>query len=193
MRRHKHIRYISFNVLVHSGSFTITIFETGVDKKKTEDFSTNFSKKNMCCLIENVEHASFFFPNKIRTVGHFVKTFGDEEESRVGTFVVDAGRGERGVGRRQDHGEQSSDRHPPPLHPHPGPPRPHRRNPADSIRQTSQRRGGADQSPLHSSSKAQFRRCSREEDEAAAAALAKSAAKKKALSIGRTSSSPDTQ
>jgi hypothetical protein len=65
MRRHKHIRYISFNVLVHSGSFTITIFETGVDKKKQRIFQQISAKKkrNMCCLIENVGHASFFFPN----------------------------------------------------------------------------------------------------------------------------------
>lgn len=46
----------------------------------------------------------------------------------------------------------------------------------------SRRRGGADQSPVHSSSKAQFCRSSSEEDEAAAAALLKSAAKKKPLS-----------
>jgi hypothetical protein len=46
--------------------------------KKTEDFSTNFSKKkrNMCCLIENVGHASFFFPNPKQNTSswHFVKT-----------------------------------------------------------------------------------------------------------------------
>jgi hypothetical protein len=53
------------------------------------------------------------------------------EQGRYGTFVVDAGRGERGVGRRQDRGEQSSDRQaPPPPHRHPRP-QPRRLNSAN--------------------------------------------------------------
>jgi hypothetical protein len=38
---------------------------------------------------------------------------------QVDTFVVDSGRRERSGGRRQDHGEQAGDRHPPPRHGHP--------------------------------------------------------------------------